>query len=38
MTAEKAAKKSGGSLWRANIVVTFGKYAGKTYKFCKFRL
>ena len=31
--AETAAKKTGGSLWRANIVITFGKYAGKTLIF-----
>ena len=32
-TAEAAAKKSGQDLWRANVQITFGKYAGKTFKW-----
>ena len=28
-TVEEAAKKSGQELWHSNIVITFGKYAGK---------
>ena len=32
-SAETAAKKSGPDMWQANVVVTFGKYAGKTFKW-----
>ena len=32
-TAEKAAKVTGEDLWRSNIVLTFGKYTGCTFKW-----
>lgn len=32
-TAETAAKKSGHELWRANLQITFGKYAGQSFKW-----
>ncbi|XP_014666967.1 PREDICTED: zinc finger protein 736-like [Priapulus caudatus] len=32
-TAETAAKRSGSELWRANVIITFGKYAGKSFKW-----
>ena len=32
-TAEKAAKVTGEELWKSNIVLTFGKYSGCTFKW-----
>ena len=32
-TAEAEARKSGGNLWRANIKLTWGQYAGQTFKW-----
>ncbi|KAK7912720.1 hypothetical protein WMY93_012931 [Mugilogobius chulae] len=31
--AEAAAKKTGGEMWRGQLVVTFGKYAGQTFRW-----
>jgi len=31
--AEAAAKKSGGEMWKGQLVVTFGKYAGQSFRW-----
>ncbi|KAF6730776.1 PR domain zinc finger protein 4 [Oryzias melastigma] len=33
ITAEEAAKESGGELWLTQLVITFGKYSGQTFKW-----
>ena len=32
-TAEAAAKRSGAELWKGQLVITFGKYAGQTFRW-----
>ena len=32
-TAEAAARKDGGELWRGHVIITFGKYAGKSFRW-----
>ena len=32
-TAQKAAKMTGQDMWRSNLIITFGKYAGQSYKW-----
>ncbi|XP_052459121.1 zinc finger protein 809-like isoform X1 [Carassius gibelio] len=32
-TAEAMAKRSGGELWKGQLVIVFGKYAGQTFKW-----
>ncbi|KAM4560497.1 uncharacterized protein PAE49_012697 [Odontesthes bonariensis] len=32
-TAEAAAKRSGGELWKGQLVIVFGKYAGQTFRW-----
>lgn len=33
VTAEAEAKRCGNDLWKGNIVISFGKYAGQTFKW-----